>query len=201
MKTSLIVLVSMLLFSSLMAQENTVDEPGGFKKENLFSGGSISLGFSTGSFQAGANPMLGYNLADWVDAGIVGNFNYASFRDVYLLNDRIRETTYGGGAFTRIYPIRFLFAQVQFEHNFINQRYIPGAGQPNEKNKVEANSLLVGAGYTTDRYPGSGRPFFYLSILFDVLDQENSPYARATGGILPIFRAGLQVPLFGGRMR
>lgn len=198
MKALYLLLAAIIFCGSLSAQEEPDEPRGGFRKENMFTGGSISLGFSTGSFQAGANPMLGYSLGSWVDAGIVANFNYASFRDVFVLNDKIRETTYGGGVFTRLYPLRFLFAQAQFEHNFINQRYIPGDGQ-NIKEKLEANSFLVGAGYTTDRYPGSGRPFFYLSVLFDVLDHENSPYTRNGGGIMPIFRAGFQVPLFQGR--
>jgi hypothetical protein len=196
MKPVYLLLLLIIFGVSSKGQDELDEERRGFRKENLFTGGSISVGFSTGSFQAGANPMFGYSLSSWVDAGVVGNFNYASYRDVFVRNDKLRETTYGGGVFTRLYPVRFIFAQAQFEHNFIKGRYIPGAGLPNETNKVEANSLLVGAGYTTDRYPGSGRPFFYLSILFDVLDQENSPYTRVGGGILPIFRAGLQVPLF-----
>jgi hypothetical protein len=194
MKPLLLLLSMMVAGAATFAQEE-IEEPRGFRKENLFTGGSISLGFGGNSFQAGANPMFGYSIANWVDAGVVVNFNYASFREVYSRNDKLRETTYGGGAFTRLYPVRFLFAQAQFEHNFINARYIRGSGLPDEKNKVEANSLLVGAGYTTDRFPGSGRPFFYLSLLFDVLDQENSPYTRVGGGIMPIFRAGVQVPL------
>jgi hypothetical protein len=195
MKALYIILLAALVSGGVSAQDD-VEDRGGFKKQNLFTGGSISLGFSTGSFQAGANPMFGYSVSDWIDAGVVANYNYASFRDVYARNDKIRETTYGGGVFTRLFPLRFLFAQAQFEHNFITEKYIPGDGQANQKNKLEANSFLVGAGYTTDRFPGSGRPFFYLSVLFDVLDNENSPYTRVGGGVIPIFRAGLQVPLF-----
>ena len=195
----LALVIAVLASTTSMAQEDE-EERGGFKKENLFTGGSISFGFTGYSFQLGANPVFGYSVAPWIDAGVVGNINYASFRDVFIVNvnDKIRETTYGGGAFTRLYPLRFLFAQAQFEHNFISEKFIPGNGGTSQKNKVEANSLLVGAGYTSDRYPGSGRPFFYLSVLFDVLDNEYSPYTRPGGGILPIFRAGLQVPIFQG---
>jgi len=188
-------------FNKSGAQKNFDElEHGGFKKENLFTGGSISLGFSGYTFQIGANPVFGYSVAPWLDAGVVANINYASTRELFIVsqNDRLRETIYGGGAFTRIFPVRFLFAHAQFEHNFINQKLIPGNGTPSEKSRIEANSLLVGAGYTTDRYPGSGRPFFYLSLLFDVLNSENSPYTRRDGSILPIIRAGIQVPLFQG---
>jgi len=198
--------VSLLFISAAVSgQETESADEGGFKKENLFTGGSISLGFSSNSFQVGASPFFGYSIAPWIDAGITVNYNYTSFRDLYINypDDKIRRTTYGGGAFTRLYPVRFLFAQAQFERNFITEKYLPGNNGASTKNKVEANSFLVGAGYTSDRYPGSGRPFFYFSVLFDVLDNEYSPYSRSGGGILPIFRGGLQVPLFqgGGRFR
>ena len=98
-----------------------------------------------------------------------------------------------------IYPLRFLFAHIQFEHNFIREKFIPGNGGSNEINRVEANSLLLGAGLATERYPDDGRPFFYLALLFDVLNNEFSPYSRSDGSVNPILRAGIQVPLFQGR--
>jgi hypothetical protein len=194
-----------LLFISIsaIAQEEQIEVKRGFKKENLFTGGSISLGFSGNSFQAGASPFFGYNLASWVDAGITVNYNYASYRYVAIVdpNDKLRSSTYGGGAFARLYPISFAFVQAQFEHNFINQKLIPGNGTPSSKTSQEANSLLLGVGYATGRYPHSGQPFFYLSLLFDVLNNEYSPYVRNGGGIIPILRGGLQVPLFQGKNR
>jgi hypothetical protein len=36
-------------------------------------------------------------------------------------------------------------------------------------------------------------------VLFDVLDQDFSPYTRSDGVIIPIIRAGIQVPLFQGK--
>lgn len=200
-KTFVAVLFASCITTAAMAQEKEVEDRGGFRKENLFTGGSISLGFSNNSFQAGASPFFGYSIAPWIDAGITVNYNYVSYRDVYITgsDDKLRRSTYGGGAFTRIYPVRFLFLQGQFEHNFITQKYIPGNGGTTQKDKVEANSLLLGAGFASGRYPGSGQAFFYLSVLFDVLNNEYSPYKRSDGSILPIIRGGVQVPLFQGR--
>jgi hypothetical protein len=198
----LMVLMALLITTAeSFAQEVQDEEPHGFQKNKLFTGGSISLGLSNNSFQAGANPVFGYSLASWVDAGVVANYNYASFRDVYFIDDKIRSSTYGGGAFVKLYPLRFLFAHAQFEHNFIKEKYIPGNGNTNETNNVEANSLLLGLGLATERYAGDGRPFFYFSVLFDVLDQEFSPYTRSGRSFSPILRAGIQVPLFQGRGR
>lgn len=190
-----LVLLLVLSGTAALAQDGE-EAPRGFQKDRLFTGGGISLGFGNNTFQVGASPVLGYNLARWVDAGIVANYNYTSYRDVVAFDDKLRNTTYGAGVFTRIYPLRFLFAHAQFEHNFITQKYVPRNGQESEKNKVESNSLLVGAGIATERYAGEGRPFFYLSVLFDVLDDDNSPYVRSDGSLMPIIRAGIQVPLF-----
>jgi hypothetical protein len=172
-------------------------------KENLFTGGSVSLAFYNNTFLIGGNPVLGYSLTNWADAGIVINYTYSSYRDVFVFNDRLRQKVYGGGVFARLYPVRFLFAQAQVEHNFIRQKYIPNpsSGSGNTTVKYEANSVLVGGGYTTGRWGRGGGPFYYLAVLFDVAKQENSPYTDAYGRVIPIIRGGLQIPLFQGEGR
>lgn len=198
-------LAALIFVSSVTAawaQDKTpADDDRGFRKENLFTGGSISLGFSNNSFQVGASPILGYSLASWVDAGIAVNWNYVSFRDRYITgsDDKIRQSTYGGGVFTRLFPVDFLFIHGQLEHNFITQKYLPAGGASQTTGKVEATSLLLGAGYASGRYAGSGQPFFYLSLLFDVMNRPFSPYTNSGGDIVPILRAGFQIPLFQGR--
>lgn len=200
-RLTILILVTITTITAY-GQDKADDEQHGFRKDRLFTGGSISFGLGSNTFQVGATPVFGYSIAKWLDAGVVANYNYVSYRDVYANNDKLRSSTYGGGAFTKIYPLRFLFAQAQFEHNFIRQKYIPGDnGFGNETNNVEANSLLVGAGIATDRYAGDSRPFFYLALLFDVLDNKYSPYLRTDGSKMPILRAGIQVPLFQGRSR
>lgn len=188
----------LLAFLSTTAFAQNFEEKG-FKKENLFTGGSISLGFSNNSFQIGANPVFGYSLTPWMDAGIVVNYNYASFRDWNYYDDKLKQSTYGGGVFTRLFPARFLFIHGQFEQNFTRLKYEPAGGGASSSASVDGPSLLLGAGYTTNRYPGSGQPFFYMSLLFDVLQDPSSPYINSGGSMLPILRAGVQVPLFQGK--
>ncbi len=172
-------------------------EKKGFKKENLFTGGSVSLSFGNNTFLAGVNPVFGYSIAKWADAGAVVNYIYASQRGQFN-NNKLRQNLYGGGVFTRLFPVRFLFAQVQVEHNFINYKYIYQNGTPSFKDKVSATSTLIGGGYATGREPGSGRPFAYLAVLFDIGDAEYSPYKDELNRSTPIIRAGFHVPLFQG---
>ena len=183
-----------------------------FKKENLFTGGGITLSFSNNGSVLGASPVFGYSIAKWIDAGIVLNYIYSSTRHVTYYNpgsgtyfysdDKLRQSTYGPGAFLRLYPVKFLFAHAQFEHNFISQKLIPVDGTGAIKDKTDASSFLVGEGYCNGR-ENRGDMFYYISILFDVLKDPNSPYVENTQSntvnVLPIIRAGIQIPLFQGR--
>ena len=203
-KTGFVIFFICLTTASLLAQDREREESErGFKKENLFTGGSISLAFYNNTFLVGGSPVFGYSLTNWADLGIVVNYNYTSYRDVsyYGSNDKLRQSVYGGGSFVRLYPVRFLFAQAQFERNFIKQKYIPSGGGLSTVEKYGANSFLVGGGYTTNRYADSGQPFFYVAVLFDIANSTYSPYTDAYDRAIPIVRAGIQVPLFQGNER
>lgn len=194
--------------ASLLAQDEEGEK--GFKKENLFTGGSITVSFFNNQTILGANPVFGYKLADWVDAGLAFNFLYSKARDYSQFDDKIRQTVLGPGVFTRLYPVKFLFVQGQFEHNFSTLKYIYPGGSPTEKHKADASSLLLGGGFAQGREKGS-TTFYYISILFDVLKNINSPYVNVSYDpnnpsqqridMTPIIRAGINVGLFQGRYR
>lgn len=196
------IITALFIFSltatPLFAQKEKDEEDKGFKMENLFTGGSVSLAFYNNTFLIGASPVFGYSISKWLDAGIVVNYNYTSYRDVSFFDDRLRQKVYGGGTFVKLYPVRFLFAQAQFEHNFIKQKYIPPNNGAISTALDDANSFLIGGGYTTGRYGRGGEPFYYLAVLFDVSGNKNSPYTDAYGRTIPIIRGGLQIPLFQG---
>ena len=193
---SILLLTAILHIASAQDKDHEEEQEKGFRKENLFTGGSIALAFYNNTFLVGASPVFGYSITNWADAGVVVNYNYTSYRDYqYVYNDKLRQTVYGGGAFARVYPVRFLFLQGQFEHNWIKQKYIPNSGTE-QSYTTDGNSLLVGGGYTTGRFGRGGGPFFYVALMFDVSGNENSPYTDAYGRTIPIVRGGLQVPLF-----
>ena len=202
-----IIVLGCVVLTSLLVQaqdrERDEDEKRPFK-ENLFTGGSVSLAFYSNTFLVGASPVFGYSLADFADAGVVVNYSYTSYRDYYgITSDKVRQSVYGGGAFLKLYPVRFLFAQAQWERNTIRQKFISGSSSYTEIAKASANSFLVGGGYTSGREGRGGQPFYYLAVLFDLSNNVNSPYTDSYGRTIPIVRAGLQVPLFqgGGKRR
>jgi hypothetical protein len=206
-------LFAVISFASFAQDKPAEDEETnkGFQKDKLFTGGGIDFGLSTYNTVLGIDPVLGYSLTNWLDAGIVFNFTYLSERvtaedylgNIYLTGDKIRETDFGPGAFVRLYPVDFLFVQGQFEENYIKYKEIYASGGPDGTYNTSAASLLLGGGYCTGRRAGGGNPFFYLSVSADVLANRYSPYVTLDGGgnviILPIIRGGIQVPLFQGK--
>jgi len=179
-------------------EENKEVKKSGFRKEKLFTGGSANIGFSNGATMLGITPQLGYSLTNWLDAGITFNLNYISQRD-YATTDKIRQTTYGPGAFVRMFPVNFLFATAQYEYNTIHQKQMI-SGQPDIKTGVNANSLLLGAGYAAGREKGNNT-YYYLSIMWDVYGDTYSPYVDQLGRSTPVIRAGYNIGLFQGRNR
>jgi hypothetical protein len=183
-------------------KEDTEEKKGGFKKENLFTGGSATVSFFNGQTVLGVNPYFGYSLNKFIDVAFVANFTYSGERD--FTGAKYRQWIYGPGAFVRIFPVRMIFLHAGVEHNFISLKYIPpvNSGGLTEKFKIESNSLLLGGGYSSDR-EGPKSFFYYLSVMVDVSKSINSPYTEVLqdGSIraIPIIRAGIQVPLFQGK--
>jgi hypothetical protein len=193
------------IVTSVFAQNENDEKEKGFKKENLFTGGSITASFYSGGTILGANPMFGYKLANWVDAGVSLNYVYSSSLDYY--GNKIDQQVLGPGVFTRIYPLSFLYLEGQFEHNFISQKFTDPSSGTKFTDKVDANSFLVGAGFAEGRRPGSNT-FFYVSILVDVIKDPNSPYVIdnydnsgrvISTDLVPVIRAGINIGLFQGK--
>ena len=208
MKKIIVTGLVFLMVLSATAQDEKIERTdkenkGGFKKENLFVGGDITLGFGNSYTSLGASPYFGYSLNKYVDVAASFNFTYTSQRDYIFYGDKIRQTLYGPGAFVRVYPIKFLFAQAQYEHNFIKVKYHPvdNSGYLPFTETIDANSFLVGAGWAGGRSEDN-KSFYYISVSWDLLSNKNSPYVDGLGRAIPIIRAGYNIALFqGGRYR
>lgn len=198
MKRVLLLLLLSMGLNAFSQDEKEESSAKGYDPGNLFIGGSLSLslGGYNGGFLGGINPFVGYTLKNWIDGGAVVNFQYYTAKDIYDI--KYRSTTYGAGLFTRIYPVQFIFLQIQPEYNFIQQKIIQ-QGFPDTKFSFNAPSVLVGAGYTTSR--SDKNSFTYLSILVDVLQDPESPYIDSGGDLIPIIRAGINIGLNRGKSK
>ncbi len=188
-----------LLISNLFAQRNppptysdSKDGSTDVGNDRVFVGGSIAAGFASYTFNVGANPEVGYSIAEWLDAGMVFNINYTSQRAdpyyIYNQNTRYRAFNYGAGVFARIYPVRFLFVQLQPEQNWIHYSAKDYDNNLSSSSTVSASSFIAGIGYT-QRTVGEGSYFFMIGL--DLLNNLNSPYRDSySHANIPIIRAG-----------
>ncbi len=191
-------LMLVLVISSIQANaqsENEDDNKPFFTKEKLFAGGSLGLGFTSYQFSVGVGPFIGYSFTKYLDAGIALNYNYVSERDPNS-PAKIRQSVIGPGGFVRIFPLNFLYLQGQYEFNSIKITQIDGGSLPNIITKYNVPSLLLGVGYTSERE--AGRPFYFVSIFVDVANNNHSPYKDGYNRADPVFRTGVNFPLFSG---
>lgn len=198
-KKFLLCAVALLFASSLFAQEEEEEVKDKiFKKENLFTGGSANVSFGNNVTNLGISPYFGYSINKYVDVAASVGVNYISQRE-FFDNGKTRQTVIGPGAFVRVFPVKFLFAQAQYEHSFINQKFIPDPSfnQPTQKISANANSIFVGGGFASGRSEDS-KSFFYISVLWDVNKDPNSPYTDNLNRAVPIFRTGFNIALFQG---
>lgn len=194
-----------LLFCSLNLFAQDDESVGFFKKENLFTGGTVNGGFGNSFTNLGIGPYIGYSLNKYIDFALNPSLNYTSQRDVGgIPGARLRQTLYGPGAFVRLFPAKFLFAHAQYEFNMIRYRYLPAIGSPliEEKLKFDAHSFLVGGGISNGKDFPEQKSYYYFSILWDIANSPNSPYKDRqynTTRAIPIIRAGYNIALFQGR--
>ncbi|NDA61177.1 MAG: hypothetical protein EBX50_03950 [Chitinophagia bacterium] len=164
----------------------------GFPKTPKYFGSGLNLGVSGRSFNLGINPELGFSVSRWLDAGFAVNFNYYSQNASEFSNFRYKNINYGAGVFARIWPVNFIFLQIQPEYNWIISSQKNVTTQQTDRFNYSAESMLVGIGYGT-RMVGSR--ISYVSLMIDVLQNPNSPYRDAYNDQLPVLRAGFGVYL------
>jgi hypothetical protein len=173
-------------------QEQTYGD--GFKKEHLFIGGNIGLGYDSYSFNAGLSPEIGYSFSSWFDAGALVNLNYTSVRADPYYNNNIRQRSfnYGIGAFARVYPLPFLFLQAGPEYNWIHYTFTDFSTSPHESvsANTQAPSMLVGIGYGQRIV---GRSNMHIALVVDLLNSAQSPYRDGNGAMIPVLKAGFDI--------
>lgn len=200
MKKVFLFFVVVAITTQLKAQETKSTEPF-FNKENFFTGGTLDLGFGSQSTTLGIAPFFGYSFNKYLDFAVSPGINYISIRDYSgVPGSKLRQTVYGPGCFVRLFPVKFLFAQAQYEFNLMKTRYIYPSGV-DEKYQIDAHSLLVGGGIASGRDFNGQKSYYYFSIMWDIGESLKSPYKDGLHRATPIIRAGYNIALFQGRQR
>jgi hypothetical protein len=188
MKRTLLFIALVLLAAVVQAQDETLPKKG-FQKEKMFLGGSFGLAFGNYNF-INISPQLGYRFTNAFAAGIGINGQYLSFKDWDYNGSayRQKQTIIGLNIFGRVYPISNFMLQAQPEVNYRFGKWIYD-GPPKQVFRSDAMivpSLLLGGGLVLP----AGRGETLITIFYDVLQNENSPYGRR-----PIYNFGYNIRL------
>jgi len=109
-------------------------------------------------------------------AGVGGSYYY--WRDNY---NHYENSIYGGLLMTRYVVFKGLFLEGDFEeNNQVVYAILPNGDLTTQREWIP--SLLLGGGYSSSMGRNSA---FYLSILYDVVQNPNSQYYG-----IPVIRAG-----------
>ena len=143
--------------------------------DRFYSGGSVDFQLSNNYLFFKLAPVLGYNLTKKFSVGT--GLTYMYFKDYFY-----KESTsiYGGSIFSRYLIGDNLIAHAEYE--MLSRDDISGFNRGRQIVPI----FLVGAGY---RQHFSKNSYFQILILFDLIDDDLSPY---TGGrsIPLVFRTG-----------
>lgn len=143
----------------------------------IFYGGSFGLSFGSVT-SIRINPLVGYKITPKLSAGVTGLYEFNSYDSYY---GRQNYNNYGGSVFTRFRFIPQAYAHAEF--NFISYEF---SGFNNSKYRQGVPFILLGGGFAQRI---GGNTFAYAQILFDVLQDRNSPY----GAWEPFYSVGVSV--------
>jgi len=202
MKKTVFILLLSLGFTCAQGQEvyNSSGKPGfhkktskhkGYDPSKLILGGEFTLNFGGGYIAAGIAPMVGYRFSKNFEAGIAVGYLYNQQPDQYFTNNYPYPSFYDKSnvfypsIWTRYFVYRGLYVTGQLEYDFISLKEpIDNVGDMASEN-VNATCLLMGLGL---KQPIGGRASFFIEVMYDVLQEQNSPYLN---NIVP--RAGIAV--------
>jgi hypothetical protein len=139
-----------------------------------YYGGTVGFNFWGDYFYLSVNPLVGYQVSPKFSVG--GKVQYAYINDQRYAGLELTSHNYGAGIFTRYRPIYQIYLHAEFDYASYEDYtiYDPLVGDPyaeSERNWVPF--LLLGGGFVQHVGPSAS---VYVEVLFDVLQNENSPY-------------------------
>lgn len=170
-----LVFIALFSFPLIFTAQFSDDQSSGDSENKWYTGGGIQLGFSNVSTVIGVSPLIGYNITDELSAG-------AGLNITYFKSGSFSSTLLGGRLFSRYLITPNIFARTEFHMTSVESNF---AGREEEEASSEREwvpAWFVGGGY---RQSIGNRTFLNVSIMWDVIEDENSPYTNPfiSGGV------------------
>lgn len=169
-RTITTIVLAFVLISGSFAQETekTKEEPKSTTKQEpskVYWGGQLGLSFGS-YFRIAIIPMVAYKVSPRFHVG--GKIGYAYAKDSSYENATITSHNYGGSIFSRFLIVKGLYAHA--EYMYWSYKY---QTENLEGERTWVPFLLLGGGYVQPVSPSTA---VFIEILWDVLNDENSPY-------------------------
>jgi hypothetical protein len=148
------------------------------KESKFYYGGYLNLTF--GSYTAiGVSPLIAYKINPKLSAGTTLTYEYIS--DNRYAGYTYKASNYGASIFSRYRIIPQIYLHAEFSE--MNYDSYASYG---DNNRYWVPFLFLGGGFSQ---PISPNTWVNTQILFDVIQNENSPYSRGA----PFFSIGFGV--------
>jgi hypothetical protein len=136
-----------------------------------YYGGTVGFNFWGDYFYLSVNPLVGYQVSPKFSVG--GKLQYAYINDQRYDPLELTSHNYGASIFTRYRPIYQIYLHAEFAYaSYENYTiYVNPYRAESERNWVPF--LLLGGGFVQHIGPNAS---VYAEVLFDVIQDENSPY-------------------------
>lgn len=136
-----------------------------------YYGGTVGFNFWGDYFYLSVNPLVGYQVSPKFSVG--GKLQYAYINDKRYEGLELTSHNYGASVFTRYRPIYQIYLHAEFAYaSYENYSiYVNPYRAESERNWVPF--LLLGGGFVQRVGPNAS---VYAEVLFDVIQDENSPY-------------------------
>ena len=146
-------------------------------KDKLYFGGYMNFSFGSYSM-VGIEPMVGYKVLPFLSLGLKLRYDYISDK---RYSETYNTSTYGGSLFARLSSKRRIYLHAEYAG--YNYELYDESG---ESVREWVPFLFLGGGYSQ---PLGGRTSLNAQILFDVLQNDSSPYKRWE----PFYSVGISV--------
>ncbi len=140
--------------------------------QKVYFGGNFI--FTLGSYTSiGIWPLVGYKVTPKLSVGLQPGYEYIKYNNYY--GSDYETSNYGARLFTRYRVIPSAYVHVEFAEINYNLRFqdVPGGQVYEERTWVPF--LFMGAGLSQQV---GGSTYAYVQVLYDVLQDENSPYSN-----------------------
>ncbi|HSW55903.1 MAG TPA: hypothetical protein VLH59_12510 [Ignavibacteriaceae bacterium] len=177
-----VLLLTGFLLASIYAEENTLTKSTTSSAQTTqppaaeskwYYGGNIGFSFWNDYFYLGVYPLVGYKVTPKLSLGAKIGYAYVS-DDRYEPFPALNTSNYGASIFSRYRIIPQLYAHAEFAYwSYENISSFNTVNNTYNTERYWVPYLLLGGGYSQNIGPNV---WLFAEVLFDVINDENSPY-------------------------